>query len=412
MNRLNSSTSSSDEPTERRRGLATLAWVLLWLVVIDVAANLAFAYPRDPKNISPNPMALYLDYGRSMEGRLRRATRADPAATAPITLAGWYDPLTAIERPAKPGGTQVTVYGMSHAVRLAEALQRVSPRYQVRSVAAPGAGTNWSYGAFLRDKGRGESRVAVLAIMSSTLPMIVSPTPMSWNTSFAMPYTADRFVLGESGLKRIPPPYESFADFVRTFHDPAAWQQALTQFERDDPFYDSFLVRQSWLDNSTLYRLVRRGWSQRRDRELRAGVLTADGYDADSEAVRIANALIADFARDARARGIVPVIYIVDSFGYGDQLYRALAGTLSRDNIPYLATHTVIDPMSPTAYLPDSHFTDANDLRLAQALEQILDRELARPAKVAPAPKVAASGLARSSGPTGLAFRQKAGVDR
>ena len=378
MNLRSSSTSSSEERGARRRGFITVGWVLLWLVVIDIAVNLAFPYPSDPKNLTPNPMALYLDYGRSMEGRLRRATRADADKTAPITLAGWYEPLTAIDRPAKPGGTEVTVYGMSHAVRLAEALQQVSPHYHVRSVAAPGAGTNWSYGAFLRDQDRRESRVAVLAIMSSTLPMIVSPTPMSWNTSFAMPYTADRFVLRSGELERITPPYESFGDFVRTFNDPAAWQRALEQFERTDPFYDAFLVRQSWLDNSTIYRLIRRGWAQRRDRQWRSGVLTADGFDPGSEPVRVANAIVADFASKARAQGIVPMIYVVDSFGYRDQLYRALAGTLRRDNIPHLATHMVIDPMNPTGYLPDSHFTDANDRLLAQALERIIDRELTR----------------------------------
>lgn len=378
MNPLNSSTSSSDEATARRRGFAMVGWALVWLVVLDIAANLAFAYPRDPKNLSPNPLALYFDYGRSMEGRLRRATRADSAATAPITLAGWYEPLTAVERPAKPGGTEVSIYGMSHAVRLAEALQAVSPRYQARSVGAPGAGTNWSYGAFLRDKGRGESRAAVLAIMSSTLPMIVSPTPMDWNTSFAMPYTADRFVLGDRGLTRIAPPYESFADYVRTLDDPAAWERALAQFERTDPFYDPLLVKETWLDNSTLFRLARRGWSQRRDAAWRTDVLTTEGYDAQSEPVRLANAIVADFARRARAEGIVPIIYIVDSFGYRDQLSRALAETLRRDNIPHLARDTLIDPMSPTAYLPDSHFTEANDRRLAQELDRILTAELAK----------------------------------
>jgi hypothetical protein len=124
--------------------------------------------------------------------------------------------------------------------------------------------------------------------------------------------------------------------------------------------------------------LIRRGWAQRRDRELRSGVLTADGYEAGSEAVRAANAIIANFSRQARAQGIVPVIYIVDSFGYRDQLYRALADTLRRERIPHLATHTVIDPMDPRGYLPDSHLTDANDRLLAAALEQVLDREMAR----------------------------------
>ena len=376
MNPPSSFTSSSDEKPARRRGWVTVAWIALWLVVIDVGVNVAFAYPSDPKNLQPNPLALFFDYGRSMEGRLRRITRPDPEATAPITLAGWYDPLVAIRRPAKPGATEVTIYGMSHAVRLADALQTVSPKYQARSIGAPGASTNWSYGAFLRDRERKQSKVAVLAIMSSTLPMILSPSPMDWNTSFAMPYTADRFVETAGGLRQIKPPYESFSQYVRIANDPSAWDRALGQFAATDPFYDPLLFRENWLDNSSLGRLVRRAWSQRRDRAWRSRVLTAQNYDPESESVRIANAIIADFALKARSEGIVPVIYVIDSFGYGDQLSRALSGTLKRERIPYLSTSQYVDPRNPTAYLPDSHFTDANDRKLAAALARVMDRAL------------------------------------
>ena len=373
MSPHSSSISSSDQAIERRRGLATLVWSLIWLVALDIALNLVFAYPDDPKELRPGPLELYFDYGRSMEGRLRRNTRADPAETAPITRAGWYDPLEAVERPAKSGSTEVTIYGMSHAVRLADALQEVAPKYHVRSVGAPGASTNWSYGAFLRDKGNGESSAVVLAIMSSTLPMILSPTPMDWNTSFPMPYTADRFIVKDSGLERIPPPYESFEGYVRALHDPVMWDDALAQFARTDPFFDPLLVRQSWLDESTLTRLLRRARSQWRDHQWRTGVLTAEGYDPDSEPVRVANAVIADFARQARAKDKVPVIYIVDSLGYGDQLYRALASTLAREDIPYIATHDFVGPMDPRGYLPDSHFTEKNDRRLARQMARLLE---------------------------------------
>lgn len=388
MNQPSSSISSSETPVDAapetegkapaggKDSLAMWGWALLWLVVIDFAVGALFAYPDDPKDINPSPLALYFDYGRSMEGRLRRATRADPAASAPITQSGWYAPLQAVTRDAKPGATEVTVYGMSHAVRLAEALHEVAPNYVVRSVGAPGASMNWAYGAFLRDKGLANSKVAVLAVMSSTLPMVLSPAPMNWNTSFAMPYTADRFVMAPQGLKRIPPPYESFADYVATLDDPARWQAALATFRKTDPFYDPFLVQASWLDNSTIVRLVRRAWAQRRDQATRGDVLTARGYRADSEAVLVANGIVADFAKTARARGLVPVIYVVDSFGYGDQLSRALRETLVRDRIPFLSSSSLVDPGNPTAYLPDSHFTDANDRKLAQGLAAILDREL------------------------------------
>ena len=377
------STSSSDlaatVSSGVRRGWLVFVWSLAWLAAIDLAAGWAFAYPEDPKEVAPGALSLYFDYGRSMEGRLRRATRADAERSAPITLAGWYDPLEAEERPGEADGIGVTIYGMSHAVRLADALHEVAPRYRVRSVGAPGATTNWSYGAFLRDPDRSGSKVAVLAIMSSTLPMILSPTPMNWNTSFAMPYTADRFQIDSDGkqLRRTAPPYESFAAYVRTLEDPAAWRKALAQFERTDPFYDPLLVRETFLDKSVVVRLIRRGLAQRRDRAWRERVLNSGGFDSNSEPVRVANAIIADFAKRCRSEGIVPIIYVVDSFGYANQLTRSLQTTLERNRIPYLSSSRYLDPQSPVNYLPDSHFTDTNDRMLARALAGIIERNVA-----------------------------------
>lgn len=361
----------------RRRAFATFGWTIAFLIALDFAIGALFPYPQDPRETNPGAVAMFFDYGRSMEGRLRRATRADPAESAPITQAGWYDPLVATSRPAKPDGVEVSFYGMSHAMRLAEAVQRTSPRLSARTVGAPGATTNWAYGAFLRDRGRSGSKVAVLAIMSSTLPMITSPAPMNWNSSFALPYTADRFVLEDGALRQVKPPYDSFAEYVRTLEDPEAWAAAGRAFARTDPFYDPLLLRATWLDNSTLVRMARRAWAQSRDRGMREGIIDARSYDPDSEAVRVANAIVADFASQARAQGQVPVVYVVDSFGYGDQLSRVLAGTLRRDNIPHLATHTLVDPRAAAGYLPDSHFTDANDERLARAMDQVIERALA-----------------------------------
>lgn len=364
-------------PGARAKSWRTLLFVLLWLVVLDVGANIAFAYPADVRNVNPGRLQLFFDYGRSMEGRLRRMTRADPAATAPITLAGWYRPLKAIDRPGKPGGTIVSVYGMSHAVRLADALERVSDRYSARSIGAPGATTNWSFGAYRRDTHKAGSKVAVLAIMSSTLPNITSMTPMTWNISFPLPYTEDRYILDGGRLRVVRPPYDSFTGYVATLNDKAKWRAALALFRRYDPSYDRFLLEATPLDRSTLVRMARRAWSNRRDRDAAGDVLTARGFNADSEQVRVANAIIAAFAADARAHGQLPVIYIVNNYGYGDQLRRALQATLDRDRIPYLSSDTVVNPNDPANYLPDTHFTDANDDRLAQALDQLIGEQLA-----------------------------------
>lgn len=338
----------------------------------DVAVNLLLAYPSDPKATTANQLQLYFDYGRSMEGKLRRITRANPADAAPITQAGWYQPLKAVDQGTGSKPETVSIYGMSHAVRLAEALERTSPRYNARSVGAPGATTNWSYGAFLRDGGNRNSKAVVLSIMSSTLPMITTMSPMTWNSSFAMPYTADRFYATPQGLRVVRPPFDSYAGYTAAFYDPARWSAARATLKQHDSMYDELLMRDTALDHSTIVRLLRRAYMQREQRAASDRVIDARSVNVKSEQVQVARAIVADFARRARAQGQLPVIYIVNNFGFSDHLFRALQPTLAAERIPYLSSHTVVSPSDPRGYLPDTHFTDANDERLAVALAQVI----------------------------------------
>ena len=169
---------------------------------------------------SPFELQLYFDYGQSVERRLRRITRADPAKTGPITLAGWYDPLEVVERDEKPSGQTITIYGNSQSVRLADALQASSSRFNARSVAAPGSRLNWGYGAFIRDAGNKETEAVVLTVMPSNLPWLGAVSAMTWNQSFAMPFTSDTFTIENGQLQRTKPPYESFAEYTDVFDTP------------------------------------------------------------------------------------------------------------------------------------------------------------------------------------------------
>ena len=379
MNQPNSSTSSSERPPHSwKRAVSMSAWAAVFLLLFDIGANVLFSYPTDPRNLSPNRLQLYFDYGRSMEGRLRRATRADPSETAPITLAGWYDPLEVGVRDPKPSGRVVTIYGNSHSVRLADALQASSPTFSVRSVAGPGATANWAYGAYLRDEGKTQGDAVILTIMPSNLPMILTMSAMTWNQSFAMPFTSDVFIVEDGGLTRRTPPYESFGEYIEVLSDDEKWEEAQQVFAAYDPFYDRFLFQETPLDASTIVRLLRRGWAQRRDARVRASSLGPGGYDPNDEAVLVANGIVSQFAETARADGLIPIIYIVNSRGYGDQMFRALADTLREENIPYVSSHDYVDPNDPRNYLPDAHFTDANDLKLARQVEEVVKRESAR----------------------------------
>ena len=349
-------------------------WTVLALVAIDVLINVVFLYPNDPKFTDPSRMQLYFEYGRSAEGQLSRMTRKSRSETAPITLVGWYEPLEVVEEPSKSNASVVSFYGASHTVRLANALGRASDRFSFRMVGAPGATSNWSYGAYLRDRGGRKSRAVVLAFNSNNFAMISSFSPTIWSVDYPMPYTADRFYLESSRLRVLHPPYTSFDQYVHTFYDPVAWSAALDFFSKNDPFYNSFIVRANVLDHSALWRLFRRAHDQKLLRDLQKSVLDQSGFRPESEDVKLAHRMIHEFAIQARSDAMIPVIFIVNNLGYSDNLFRALRPILEADNVPYLSSHTIVSPNDPTGYLPDSHFTDENDDKLARALVEILDR--------------------------------------
>jgi hypothetical protein len=374
MNQLNSSTSSSKQTLLRRIAPAfqVAAWVVVGLVIIDISINILLAYPSDPKVVHPSQLRLYFEYGRSTEGQLARMTRPDRSKTAPITLPGWYDSLDITEFPEKSPNSIVTIYGMSHAVRLGQALERTSARLTPRMVGAPGAPTNWSFGAYLRDRGGRKSRAVVLAVMSYSLPMITTVSAMTWSFDLPMPYTTDRFYVVDDQLRVLHPPFTSFEGYVDAFHDSAKWHTTRELFAKNDTMYNSFIMRASILDHSSLFRLIRRAYAQSYMRSVRKAIFDGTGFRASSEQVQVARAIVREFARQARSDGVIPVIFIVNNLGYSDFLFQALRPVLEKDNIPYLSSHTIVPPDDPRGYLPDSHFTDEVDDRLAAALEKII----------------------------------------
>ncbi len=358
-------------------------WVIAILVAIDVFFNFAFAFPSDPKVLTPSRLQQYFEYGRSAEGALIRMTRPSRFETAPITLAGWYEPRVSTEWAApstvasgraKLDRSIVTIYGGSHAVRLASALGRVSKDLTSRSVGAPGATPNWSYGAYLQDRGGSNSVAVVLTFNANELAMITSFSPAIWSGDFPMPYVGDRFYLEGGQLKVIHPPYNSFEKYEQTFFDPKAWSETVDFFAENDPLYDSFSFRASLLDRSSLARLVRRAHNQNRYRSILHAVLDKSGFHPESEAIQVARAIIHAFAAEVRADGMIPVIYLVNNLGYSDNLFLALKPALDADKVPYVSSHDFVSPSDPNGYLPDSHFTDANDDRLAAALEDVVKR--------------------------------------
>ncbi len=101
-----SSTSSSDGAPilsalseTGRSGFATAAFALLFLIAIDVALNLLFPYPTDPRAGDPGFLPNYFEYGRSVEGTLQRMTGPSEEASDPIVSVSSHE----FASPSDPG---------------------------------------------------------------------------------------------------------------------------------------------------------------------------------------------------------------------------------------------------------------------------------------------------------------------
>ena len=358
------------------RRLAVAGWIVAWLIAVDVAINLFFAYPQAlPETGQPGRLPAFFDYGRSAEGKVRRILGKDNTTAWPIAFAGHLGaPRDTL--PSVATGSQemlVAVYGMSHANRLGRAVQRTHDNVAVRLVTAPGATANWAYAAFETDRPLRKADAVVLGILTSNVPMLRSMTPMAWAFEQPYAYLQPIFKPDGDGLREIGPGGLLTIESVRaTFADPGALSGFLELLAANDPYFDPYLFRRKILDRSALARLVRRSQARRLQRRLAAEVLTPDGFNADSEAVIVLKRLIARFADVARADGSVPVIYLANDFGMPPFLYEVLEPALARLDIPVLSSHAVASTLDPENYLADGHFRDAIDDALAARLVEMI----------------------------------------
>jgi hypothetical protein len=380
MSLPSSSTSHSDSRGEEspRQRLILVCWTIFFLFALDLVTNFAFDYPDDPRFSNPGRLQAYFEYGRSVEGKFDAMTRPSNDESARILKAGWLagetSPLNA-EPGTRVGSDRmmVAIYGMSHARRLARAVERVSDDVTVRAVTAPAATPNWAYAAHLLDRRSSAPDAVVFSLLSATIPMI---NTMSNATAFfdqSRPYTQPRFWIENDELRSVDPLFSSVEDYRGALYDADTWRRYREQLERYDPYYDPLLFRKSALDSSALVRVLRRGYAISSRRRRIDRVYGREGFREKSEEVALLRRMVSEFASLACNAGAVPVVYIVNSFRYGDHLFRVLGPTLESRQIPFVSSHTVCSPSDPHCYLPDSHFLPEIDDRLARELIRVVD---------------------------------------
>ncbi len=372
---------TSPQAVSRLRVLREWAWVLgstvLFLVIYDVGIGLMFPQPTDLKR-EPGKLAAFFDYGRSVEGKLRRTVGGEDAAAAPIAAAGWpYSPPP--PENLLPGDVPLTVYGMSFANQAVRPLAERDPRYKLRHVDGPSAPLNHSYARFLQDRGSpgyAASRVVVIGVLASSLPAMDTLGHFTWNNEAPAPYTYPRYTLDHAGrVVEDDAGIDSLDEMRQTLDAPTRLASLKGTLAAEDVFYDP-LVFDAFFDRSAIVRMVRRGYAQGGKQRLLERYHTAGGFAADTPAARVAPAILRAFADRARRDGKLPLVLLLNDRGFDHDLDRLLIPTLERADIAYVSNTQVMDPAVLSNYKGDGHFLPEVSDRLAERIDAMIRTRL------------------------------------
>jgi hypothetical protein len=399
MRPLNSSTSSSESAgggpppgreigpadgsgggSDRRDALVVAAWFLLALVGADAAINVLFRRPADPRAGTGNSLQTYFNYGWSIESKIRRDVRPTDEAGSPLMTAGWVDReirRTRIE-PEKAGDRPiVSFYGMSFSNDIARSFERIAPEFRVRMLAGPAAPANHSYALFEADR-QDPSTVAVLGILGSSVVGLVTNNGMTWRFEGPAPFTYPRYDRNGGSPVAEWPMVRTLDDLRTRLADPVAWEAYVGELARTDNFYNAFLFRHNLGDYSSLVRMIRRAVAQRWQASRSERIHRRDGFVDDSRAIATLRGIVSEFGVEARRRGKVPAVLLIQDIGFRDHLVRSLGPTLDRDRIPYLSTHELAPDTDPRNFVANGHFTEEAYGKVASALLDLIREELGK----------------------------------
>lgn len=363
-------------PKETGRKLFLITFFsFFWLVVFDIGTNTLFRYPNDGKIVA-NSFQEYFDYGRSIEGKVDRMLSAIEKYSAPIALKGWLDPARlrqiTIQGPAQ--GKLISVYGMSFAGNLADAMAQNGIN-RIRNVTVGGSPPTLAYATYLLDRKTVHSDVAIFTIMTLGVPYISATTGMTAFFEHPYPYVYPRYEMKNGGLVADYPPFLTRAEFHRTFRDPNAWSAYLDWLSKNDKYYSSILFTGTWADHSLFLRALRRAYFRTIIEPRTKQVYSNREFNLTSTEVSILRFIVEDFAKKARFDGVLPIVYLVNNQGCGDDLYQLLEPILKNNNIPFLSSHVICPPDDPNVFGTATHFTESKNRELAVAIERIIEME-------------------------------------
>lgn len=376
----------ASEKGVRGHSAVVVAWLLAWLLMIDVAVNLAFG-PSANRGRAPE-LKRYFEYGRSVEGKLARKIAGDPSRGGNILSAGWIDQEQLKQLPDRPkegANLLVAAYGQSFTLNATGAAAKMDTRITIRPFGGPGAPPSHSYAAYSADAPNMKADIVVFGILSSTIGLMGSLSGLFSNFENPAPFTYPRYRLIGDRLSAELPLIRSEAEFRAAFlRRSGAWEEFKAQLKQSDRGYDAFTFEESPADSSSIVRLVRRGWVAHHQAYDEGVYVPGEGFNPEAEEIKILKAMLVDLARQTQSRGERLVVLLLHTRGHADHLHAVLEGTLKQSKIEYVSTHDQFSANDPGNFLRDGHYTDdANNRFAAAVLKKLrgLDNSIDRPAK-------------------------------
>ena len=355
----------------RRDALVTFLWMVAVLVVMDLALGAVLGMPDDPRT-PPSRLAMYLDFGTSLTGKLRRLAGPSDSLAAPVAHAGWLDPASwPAPAPVAAGKRRIAVYGQSFTYAIMDTLAAHDSSVVLRPLGGPSAPPGHLYALWREDRRRTPAAVRVLGVLASSVRGMDATTGATWMFESPYPYVYPHWRIVGDSLVGAAPVFTSLAGLRQTLADPVqlgAWRARLAA---DDAWFEPVLFDANAADHSVILRLLRRAWAQRQQREHLARVHGPKGF-ASGEQLRVLGALLLDFARTTRADGETPVILLLEDQGYDDHLVRALGPGLRAAGVAYIGSEQIAPAGDPRNFMPDGHFVGTANQRLAAAVDSLV----------------------------------------
>lgn len=382
MNLHNLSIFSSKSPPKNPilDSVKTGLWFIGFLVLFDIAVNLLFPYPANPR-AKPGKLNLYFDYGRSIEGKIRRQVGATDESTALLALAGWLDSENWSEnhpgQPVRPDPGEellIATYGMSFSNQVSRAMETINPNITLRLIAGPAAPPNHSFAAYQLDRGHHEADVVILGVLASSVKGLSAISGMTWGAEVPAAFTFPKYGMENGELKAIEPKIQSIEQLRVAVKDEEKWQAFVDQMRNHDRFFNSFLFEENWTDYSAIIRMIRRSWGQKHQVGLTNEIHTSAGFNQDLPDIQVLPVMVQEFAETAQADGKLPIVLLFNDRGYDDHLFEYLQPTLEANSIPFVSTHRIAPATDLKNFKGDGHFTKHANQLIAQEVLEIIEQ--------------------------------------